>query len=578
MSIPLGFEVGTGKEVCLPLHHMVVTGLTRLSGKTTTAEAIMARLPKGFSALAFRTKRGEVAFQGARTVQPFLVTRTDWEYVQSLLEAAMRERLRFERSWIIKSTKGARNLRDVYERIVTARDSGKIRSLDESVYTNLAAYFEKVLPQIESHPFAGTLHLHPGGNVMDLGHLSEEVQALVIASSLEEISQHGANTLVVIPEAWQFIPQQRGNPVKWAAQHVIRKGGSVGVYMVLDSQDVTGIEKQVLKSCDVWLLGRQRERNEVVRVLAQLPVPRGDRPRPDEVMTLGVGQFYVTAGDSLRKVYVRPVWMSSEEAQEVALTGQPAHMQRPARGPEEDFAAPPFTSAPEGPDFSVLSAPPQELEEDPMWKEKAEELEEDLKRTQELNALFASDISSLRARLHDIEATLPALRQKAALGAAAERLRDALVEFLHLIAPSGSTPEQSQVLLAPAEALREKYQQEAMGKLERVILGLDPDQRKILGLLRVAGKLPRAELARHVGTPATQFTGQAVSRWHQQHLTALSTAGLISWQPKTGEVFYAMPQAVKREIGVLHPSEEEIQAVVENIEHFLAGQELAREN
>src|SRR5437899_922280 len=55
--IHLGYEVGTGKRVSIPLNHMVVLGQTQLSGKTTTLEALVAR--SGIRAIAFITKPGE---------------------------------------------------------------------------------------------------------------------------------------------------------------------------------------------------------------------------------------------------------------------------------------------------------------------------------------------------------------------------------------------------------------------------------------------------------------------------------------------------------------------------------------
>lgn len=42
-TIPLGYEVETGKPVAIPLRHVAVTGQTQLSGKTTTLEALVAR-------------------------------------------------------------------------------------------------------------------------------------------------------------------------------------------------------------------------------------------------------------------------------------------------------------------------------------------------------------------------------------------------------------------------------------------------------------------------------------------------------------------------------------------------------
>jgi hypothetical protein len=41
--IHLGYEVGTGEPVSIPLAHTFVTGQTQLSGKTTTLRAIVVK-------------------------------------------------------------------------------------------------------------------------------------------------------------------------------------------------------------------------------------------------------------------------------------------------------------------------------------------------------------------------------------------------------------------------------------------------------------------------------------------------------------------------------------------------------
>ena len=89
IKILLGFEVGTGMEVNMNLHHTVITGMTQLSGKTTTLEAIIYRTKK--RAIAFKTKRGESGYKNYREIQPFFEERADWQYVSTLLEAVMRE-------------------------------------------------------------------------------------------------------------------------------------------------------------------------------------------------------------------------------------------------------------------------------------------------------------------------------------------------------------------------------------------------------------------------------------------------------------------------------------------------------
>jgi hypothetical protein len=408
-DVLLGYEVGTGEEVRLPLHHVVVTGLTRLSGKTTTLEALIQR--SGRSALAFRTKRGEIGFEDARRVRPFFRERADWMYVQSLLEATMRERMRFERSWIIRATKGARTLEDVLSNVRRAKE--KARGLSLSVYTTLEAYLELVLPQIEAADFSHSLSLlRDGPNIMDLVGLSVEVQALVIRSVLEEVLAHLRDVIVVLPEAWSFLPQRRGSPVKQIAERFIREGAVLGNLLWIDCQDLAGVDKAILKSVGVWLSGRQQEMNEVQHVLKQIPVPPRLRPKPEEIMTLPVGHFYAAFDEEVRKVYVRPAWLGESVARAVA------------RGRRK------------------VPRPPKRAEEDEtMWKEKYDEarktigtLERELKRrdavlreTEGRVRDSARELAEARTRLKALEAFRAALGVSPTSGEAGIDL-DALVE------------------------------------------------------------------------------------------------------------------------------------------------------
>jgi hypothetical protein len=121
-AIHLGFEVGSGKAVEIPCRHMVVTGQTQEAGKTTTLEALISR--SGLPAVAFVTKRGEQSFRTGpsgrapiRRIPPYFRERADWQFVASVLEATMRERLKFERAWIMRASKGAKTLADVQENV-----------------------------------------------------------------------------------------------------------------------------------------------------------------------------------------------------------------------------------------------------------------------------------------------------------------------------------------------------------------------------------------------------------------------------------------------------------------------------
>src|SRR5262245_17532035 len=116
--IRLGFEVGTGKPVDVPLRHLVVTGQTQESGKTTTLEALVAR--SGLRAIAFVTKRGEGSFAGGRRIQPYFRDRADWQFVDQLLEAQLREKNKFLRPWLIRICRTTRTLAEVHQAVKKA--------------------------------------------------------------------------------------------------------------------------------------------------------------------------------------------------------------------------------------------------------------------------------------------------------------------------------------------------------------------------------------------------------------------------------------------------------------------------
>jgi hypothetical protein len=314
--VHLGFEIGSGREVAIPLRHMVVTGQTQEAGKTTTLEALIARA--NLPAVAFVTKRGERSFGAGRRIQPYFRERADWQFVASVLEATMRERLKFERAWIMRASKEARTLADVHRNVRKLMETAKGLSAD--VYLTLDAYLEIVVPRVALVRFASSLDLAPGLNVLDLSdrdRFPPELQALVMRSALEWVYEKCNGTITIIPEAWEFIPQGRGSPVKLAAVELIRKGAGLANYVWLDSQDIGGVDKELLRSCPVWLLGVQREANEIKRVLDNIPAGIA-KPKPADVATLQKGQFFACFGESVIKTYVQPSWMVQAEAVGIA--------------------------------------------------------------------------------------------------------------------------------------------------------------------------------------------------------------------------------------------------------------------
>jgi hypothetical protein len=344
--IRLGYEIGSGRPVDIPAdRHVAISGQTQRSGKTTTLEALIHR--SGLRAVAFVTKRAEGSFRSARPIPPYFRDSADWQFVSSILEAMLGERMKFQRSWIIDACRDATGLAEVFanvrrdlhgeknpayaEWLATPKKQRRKKGpnewarkpatgLNASVLTELEAYLEIVIPQIERLPYENKLRLEPGLNVMDLAEYSTELQQLVIRSVLEWVYERERNTVVIIPEAWEFIPQNRRSPVLLAAEELIRKGAAAGNYVWLDSQDIAGVHKNVLRSVGVWIVGVQREQNEVRRTLGCLPVALAPREKDAmaAVMTLGKGQFFAAYDQHVAKVYVQPFWISDAHAAAIA--------------------------------------------------------------------------------------------------------------------------------------------------------------------------------------------------------------------------------------------------------------------
>jgi hypothetical protein len=311
----IGYEVTTGNPIYLPLHHTGFTGMTQKAGKTTAVEGCVMR--SGFRGITFRTKRGEVGFESTGIeIKPYFLERSDWQYVESLIEATMRENQRFNRSWIIRACEGTKGLNDVWENIKVAKK--KASGLALSVYTNLDAYFKIVVPEIRKYDFAKNLQMGESISVMNLIGMPTEVQALVIRSTVDYIYDHEKDVIVVIPECWKFIgPIQ--TPVTYAAERLIREGASVGIYLFVDSQDISGINPHIRGQIDNWILGRQKYEHEIDRTLMAIPVK--NKPTKEQIQTLKLGHFFAACDVWVKEIYFLP-WQIPEEIGIAVAKGQ----------------------------------------------------------------------------------------------------------------------------------------------------------------------------------------------------------------------------------------------------------------
>ncbi len=487
-EIKLGYELGTGKDIFIEPSHLIVTGLTQKAGKTTTLESLINR--SGKKAIVFRTKIGEKSFLQGTIIPPFFRDRSDWQFIQGLVEATIKEKLRtFERAKIIQLSKesGGNSLLEFKKKIDQRLTEPKINSFEKDILTNLQAYLEIVLPKLQTIRFSSELQLVDGLNIIDLERFSRdnEVQSLIIRSVVEEVLYKFKDTIIVIPEAWKFIPQGRGNPCKLIIEEFIRQGATNGNYIWIDSQDMTGVDKTPLKQVTEWLLGYQSEINEVKHTLDQIPLPKSSRPKPEDIMSLGTGIFYLATRDRTIKCYVQPFWLDDGRAQQIAKGElKTSEIDAPA-APIQQVISPPVIRPDQDYDHELKEA----------IKKLGKELTEistgfynKILALQSQMDVLTSDLSSLKqftskeidedALVRKIIVQLPTIRN------ASFDKESLITEILSKIPKSPGTITYE---VAPLDKIKKDFLIEARDILIKQISSLDDQQKKMLKFIEQKG-------------------------------------------------------------------------------------------
>ena len=334
--IHLGFEVGTGWPVVVPLGHTVIVGQTQRAGKTTALEACAAR--SGSKCVAFLTKRGEGSFRMARALPPYYEDHVDWRTVRALCEALNEEKLdKFQRQCLRSVCRAGQAGRIGTKNFI---EWPKPETL-EALTKNIAAALSKATGQREL--IFGELQddvsiaieelaklkaksadpeLAPGLNVVDLERYEFHIQSLVIRSLIRWVMRHGEHTIVCMPEAWKFAPAQRRSPVRDAAEEFIRQGAALENFLWIDSQNISGISAVLLSQIRVWLFGVQRLRSEIEKTLDAIPDNIYPRPRAADIAMLGRGEFIACFDQEMHRTYVWPAWMKSALHAEAIARGE----------------------------------------------------------------------------------------------------------------------------------------------------------------------------------------------------------------------------------------------------------------
>ncbi len=529
---------------------------------TTTMEAIISRANR--RAIAFKTKRGESGFNNYREIPPFFEERADWQYVSTLLEAVMRESLKFERPWIMKATQGTKTLREVYENVQMLRAEAT-KQLPENVYTALEEYLKIVVPQIEKFRFSKTLDLIDGINVMDLTEMTFELQSLVIQSTMEFVINHLHETILIVPEAWEHIPQGRNTPVKLYAETFIRKGAAIGNYLFIDTQDIAGIDKMPLRQCNNWILGRQREGHEVERVREQIGRNKMDA---EEIRSLPLGHFIAILGDDIKKVYVLPAGVPKGIGKriatgEVPVTEAAKYMNG---GAEED--------APEVPPeqtgirrFLPTGGGDRAIR-------RVEELEAKLARRDSELALLHSEVEGLRrdlimstAKMEQLIRQQEAAEQRASKnqvpavrpGFTVDDLNQLIDQRMHQIIQYDKPTIFTQIDVSGRfkDLIKERFIRELAVKIR----GLPMQTSQYAMVVHERKSVKRGELYAFLHGGNGRISDQ-----FYEDILRLEEARLVAYSKESGTIIWALGEYLKRELGSMYD-----EATVRQAEDYLAS-------
>lgn len=328
--IPLGFEIGSGVPVEIPVGHTIFLGATQRAGKTTALESAAVR--SGSRCLAFLTKRGEQSFRTGRIIPAYYSEECfDWRNIRAIVEALTEDRFtQFQRQalrmlcedgelgtkqrvqWMRPTTlhELKQNLALAYEKA-----SGSLKMTLAELRADLASATRELdRLQYESEP----PELEKGLNVVDLEHEERHIQSLIITDMMHWVRRREANTIIALPEMWKFAPGVRRTPVGDAAKEFIRESAALSNFLWLDSQTLSGLSEEILSQVRIWLFGVQRTAKQIEKTLDLIPDNLDPRPRAADIQTLRLGEFLVAFDNEMYRTYVQPVGVNSLTAEAIA--------------------------------------------------------------------------------------------------------------------------------------------------------------------------------------------------------------------------------------------------------------------
>ena len=320
LNVYLGYEIGSGKPVKVPTFHMLVTGQTRLSGKTTTLKALAKQVvKKGFKVLVFDTKTNFQDYEGFGDPIPVcLKESTDALPLIYLVEGILGRRLTMYYPTLTRVTEGAKNFEDIINNATALKGKPRTTGFVRDACTALIDLLKRLQAQTRKHETTAELKLPYDINKMAINDFEPGGQQLIVKTVFEEALKNFEKLIIILDEAYKFMPQKYRSACSKSILDYVTQSGATECYLWLGTQFLATTSKDAMKTMAVKLLGTQDHVTECEHTLDLIPFVKG-KINADDIMRLALGHFIVVTKQWVKRVYVVPELADKNECKEVAL-------------------------------------------------------------------------------------------------------------------------------------------------------------------------------------------------------------------------------------------------------------------
>ena len=316
------FSVPSGETVTLEPFHYAIIGQTQFSGKTTLIKRLSDWVAAhGYMVLVFDTKETEADYAGFGEEVPVCLRETTDSFVLiGLLESMFRRRLTPYYATLSRLTEAAKGFDDIIARAKELEVRTKSSWLKDAcrVLYDLLERLRNETAKVETVP---KLKLYPGINRMVINDFSLEAQQLIVKNAFEDaLTIYKRKLVLVIDEAFKFIPQGYSSAATRAIMNLMTQGAKTGLFGWISTQFLAVTDKDPLKACAVKFLGTQDHITEVKHTLDLIPEARG-KFSSDDIMKLKLGHWVLVRKRPafVGVVYALPVDVPRDVGCKVAL-------------------------------------------------------------------------------------------------------------------------------------------------------------------------------------------------------------------------------------------------------------------